>query len=326
MRGKSWIRGAFDGQPYRAYNALPDALLVNFQAVNFLFRPDATRGRVEIIPDPVLANVEIRNNMRLFRGGCNSGKSGISMVVGKTTERPRITFSGSLASQSAEYQLLRSVLDGPNYAYGAFRGLWEEQGGRLTGTLRQGQVPAGKTPFVTLPSLPLAEVIRMVNKFSNNVMSRQIFLTLGAEKLGPPGTLDKGRQAVLAALGRRGLSFPELEIDNGAGLSRSSRITPANLGRVLLAAYDSPYQPEFQASLSLSGLDGTTRRRFLKDPLAGEMHLKTGTLNGITAIAGFVRSQSGAEYAVVVVVTEAKATWGGGQDAQNALLRWVHQR
>ena len=318
--------GAFDGQPYRAYNALPDALLVNFQAVNFLFRPDATRGRVEIIPDPVLANVEIRNNMRLFRGGCNSGKSGISMVVGKTTERPRITFSGSLASKCAEYQLLRSVLDGPNYAYGAFRGLWEEQGGRLTGTLRQGQVPAGKTPFVTLPSLPLAEVIRMVNKFSNNVMSRQIFLTLGAEKLGPPGTLDKGRQAVLAALGRRGLSFPELEIDNGAGLSRSSRITPANLGRVLLAAYDSPYQPEFQASLSLSGLDGTTRRRFLKDPLAGEMHLKTGTLNGITAIAGFVRSQSGAEYAVVVVVTEAKATWGGGQDAQNALLRWVHQR
>ena len=318
--------GAFDGQPYRAYNALPDALLVNFQAVNFLFRPDAARGRIDIISDPLLANVEIRNNMRQFRGDCSSGKNGISMVVGATSARPRITFSGALANQCSEYQLLRSVLDGPSYAYGAFRGLWEEQGGHLTGSLRQGQVPAGKTPFVSFPSLPLAEVIRMVNKFSNNVMCRQIFLTMGAEKFGPPGTLDKGRQATLAALASRGLNFPELQVDNGAGLSRTSRITPANLGRVLLAAYNSEFQSEFQASLSLSGLDGTTRRRFLKDPLAGEMHLKTGTLNGITAIAGFVRSQSGAEYAVVVVVTEAKATWGGGQSAQNALLHWVHQR
>ena len=318
--------GAFDGQTYRAYNALPDALLVNYQAVNFTFRPDPARGRVEILADPVLANVEIRNNMRLVRGGCGSSKSGISMVVGNAPSRPRVTFSGALASQCEEYQLLRSILDGPAFAYGAFRGLWEEQGGRITGAVRQGQVPAGKTPLVTFRSPPLAEVIRSVNKFSNNVMTRQIFLTLGAEKFGPPGTLDKGEQATLATLSARGLRFSELELGNGAGLSRDTRISAASMGRLLLAAHASPFQAEFQASLSIAGLDGTTRKRFLRDPVAGDMHLKTGTLNGVASIAGFVHSESGADYAVVMIVNGPKATWGGALDAQNALLRWVHQR
>ena len=318
--------GAFDGQDYRVYNALPDALLVNYQSVNFIFRPDAARGRVDILADPALANVEILNKMRLFKGGCGSSKSGISMVVGSSPARPRVTFSGSLASQCGEYQLLRSVLDGPGYAYSAFRGLWEEQGGRLTGGFRQGQVPAGKTPFVTFQSPPLAEVIRSVNKFSNNVMARQIFLTLGAEKLGAPGTLEKGRRATTAALASQGLNFPELQLGNGAGLARETRISAGSLGRMLLAAHASPFQPEFQSSLSLSGLDGTTRRRFLNDPSPGDMHLKTGTLNGVTAIAGYVHSESGADYVVVMIVNQPKATWGGGKDAQNALLRWVHQR
>jgi len=318
--------GAFDGQTYRAYNALPDALLVNYQAVNFLFRPDARRGRVEILADPVLANLEVRNNMRLVRGGCGAAKSGISMVVGASETRPRVTFSGALASNCAEYQLLRSILDGPSFAYGAFRGLWEEQGGSLTGGARQGQVPPGKQPFLTFRSPPLAEVIRSVNKFSNNVMTRQIFLTLGAEQFGPPGTLDKAARATAEALASRGLRFPELQMGNGAGLARSTRISAASMGKLLLAAHASPFQPEFQASLSIAGLDGTTRKRFGRDPLAGDMHLKTGTLNGVSSIAGFVHGADGADYAVVMIVNDPKATWGGGQEAQNALLRWVHQR
>jgi D-alanyl-D-alanine carboxypeptidase/D-alanyl-D-alanine-endopeptidase (penicillin-binding protein 4) len=165
-----------------------------------------------------------------------------------------------------------------------------------------------------------------VNKFSNNVMTRQIFLTLGAEKFGPPGSLDKGSQAVTAALARRGLNLPELVMGNGAGLSRNTRISAAGLARVLLAAHASPFQPEFVASMSIAGRDGTTARRFNGEPADGEMHLKTGTLNDVTSIAGYVRAQSGAIYVVVVLVNEPRASWSGGQEAQNALLRWVHQR
>ncbi|MEZ5562760.1 MAG: D-alanyl-D-alanine carboxypeptidase/D-alanyl-D-alanine-endopeptidase [Gammaproteobacteria bacterium] len=318
--------GAFDGQEYRAYNVLPDALLVNFQSVNFSFRPDPARRTIGILSDPVLAEVEIDNRMTLFNGGCSSRGSHISMDVSRGPDRPRVIFSGKLANNCSEYQLLRSVLDGPAYAYATFRGLWEEQSGSIRGQMRLGQVPAGKKPLLSFSSPPLAEVIRPVNKLSNNVMTRQIFLTLGAEKLGPPGTLAKGRQAMEETLSRRGLRFPELEIDNGAGLSRDNRISAHSLGQLLLAARNSPYGAEFQASLSLAGLDGTTRRRFEGDSLAGQMHLKTGTLNGVTSIAGYVRSQSGAEYVVVAIANQPKATWGGGQEAQNALLRWASRQ
>jgi D-alanyl-D-alanine carboxypeptidase/D-alanyl-D-alanine-endopeptidase (penicillin-binding protein 4) len=318
--------GAFDGQEYRAYNVLPDALLINFQSVNFSFRPDPARRTIAILSDPVLAGVDIDNRMTLFNGGCSSRGSRISMAVSREQERPRVTFSGKLANNCSEYQLLRSLLDGPAYADASFRGLWEEQGGSIKGQMRLGQVPAGKEPLLTFLSPPLAEVIRPVNKLSNNVMTRQIFLTLGAEQLGPPGTLAKGRQVMDEALMRRGLGFPELDIGNGAGLSRDNRISVHSLGRLLLAARSSPFGAEFQASLSLAGLDGTTRRRFEDDSLAGRMHLKTGTLNGVTAIAGYVRAQSNDEYVVVAIANQPKATWGGGQAAQNALLRWVSRQ
>lgn len=318
--------GAFDGQAYRAYNVLPDALLINFQSVNFSFRPDPARRTIGILSDPVLAGVEIDNRMTLFSGGCNSRGSHISMDVRGEPAQPRVIFSGKLANNCSEYQLLRSLLDGPAYAYATFRGLWEEQGGSIRGQLRLGQVPAGKKPLLSFKSPPLAELIRPVNKLSNNVMTRQIFLTLGAEKLGAPGTLAKGRQVLEDALSRRGLGFPELQIGNGAGLSRDNRISASSLGRLLLAARSSPYGAEFQASLSLAGLDGTTKRRFEDDSLAGQMHLKTGTLNGVTSVAGYVRSQSGAEFVVVAIANQPKATWGGGQEAQNALLRWVNRQ
>jgi D-alanyl-D-alanine carboxypeptidase/D-alanyl-D-alanine-endopeptidase (penicillin-binding protein 4) len=317
--------GAFDGQPYKPYNTLPDALLLNFQAVNFTFQPDPVTGRVAILSDPELANLEIRNNMRLFRGNCSDKRGGINMTVVPGAE-PAVSFSGQLANNCSEYQLTRALPDGPTYVYGAFRSLWEEQGGTLGGKLRIGQVPPGKKPAVRFESLPLAEIIRPVNKFSNNVMTRQIYLTLGAERSGPPATMASGREALGAILQGAGLDFPELVIDNGAGLSRTTRIAARSLGRMLQHAAASPYRSEFEASLSIAGLDGTTRRRYRRDPMAGRLHLKTGSLNGVTAVAGFVRSESGKEYVVVAITNRSGPPYGGGMEAQQALLRWVYRR
>ena len=98
------------------------------------------------------------------------------------------------------------------------------------------------------------------------------------------------------------------------------------MARLLAEASGSAVQAEFRASMSIAGLDGTTRRRFQKDPMVGQLHLKTGSLNGVSSIAGYVRSRSGRDYAVVAMMNEAKATWGGGQEAQDALLRWVYER
>ncbi len=319
--------GAFDGQPYRSYNTLPDALLVNFQTANFLFRPDPVHGRVEILADPALADIEIRNRMRVFRGGCDARNSSISMVAGNDDRRrPVLTFSGALAAQCTEYQLSRALPNAPAFAHAVFKALWQEQGGTLAGGWRVGTAPSGRAPLAAIESPPLAEVIRSVNKYSNNVMTRHIFLTLGVAEGEGPATLDKSRQVVGRALRRHGLEFPELRVVNGAGLSRDTRISARSLGRLLLAVGESPLRAEFQASMSLAGLDGTTQRRFRRDPLAGRSRLKTGSLDGVSAIAGYVLSRSGEEYVVVVIANAPRATWGGGQEAQNALLRWVYGR
>lgn len=319
--------GAFDGQPYRSYNVLPDALLVNFQTVNFTFLPDPVSNRVEIVTEPRLANLEIQNRLQLASGACSGPRNAIRMTIAGEESRGRITFGGQVADSCGEQRINRaSLLPAPAFFYGVFRGLWEESGGTINGTLRLSGAPAGKKPFVSFESPPLAELIRPVNKFSNNVMTEHLFLTLGAERYGAPATPGKGRDAVRQLLGERRLVFPDLVLDNGSGLSRDTRISAQSMARLLLAAQDGLFAPEFMASLSLAGIDGTMRRRFREEPFRGRMHLKTGRLNGSLAVAGYVTSASGRRFVVVSLHDHPDATRGPGEEAQDALLRWVLQQ
>jgi D-alanyl-D-alanine carboxypeptidase/D-alanyl-D-alanine-endopeptidase (penicillin-binding protein 4) len=314
--------GDFDGRPYSPYNVVPDALLVNFQSVNFMFRPDAARGRVEITADPLPANLRIRNQVQLVDGRCGGTRNRINFTVAHEGAYDIATFTGHFSRQCSEYSVARSLMTGPAYAYGVFRALWEESGGAIRGGSRVGAVPAGLKTLATLESVPLTEVITAINKFSNNVMARHLLLTLGVERFGPPATVEKGQRAADEALAKLGLSFPELDIGNGAGLARDTRISARNLVRVLLAAEKGRYGSEFESSLALAGMDGTLRRRYRNDDFAGHMHLKTGTLNGVRSVAGYVRAPSGRTFAVAVILNAS----GWGEEAQAALLRWVYRQ
>lgn len=318
--------GAFDGQTYRIYNVAPDAFLVNFKAISFEFRPDPVGGQVSIVADPQPANLRIQNQMRLIEGGCRGFQNGVNFAVADDVNQPEIRFSGQYGRRCGESRLSRSVLSAPEYAYGVFTSLWQEGGGSLDGGLRVEPVPAGLEPLVEFDSPPLSEVIRAVNKWSNNVMTRQIFLTMGAERFGAPATTEKAREAVVMALAERGLDFQELRLDNGAGLSRDTRISARNLARVLLAADQSPFKAEFVSSLALAGLDGTMRRRFRNEPMAGQMHIKTGRLNGVFAMAGYVRTARGEEYVVAAIQNHPDAHRGPGEEAHSELLRWVYRQ
>ena len=318
--------GDFDGQAYRTYNVVPDAFLVNFQAIDFMFRPDSTGDGVEIIADPMPANLEIRNELRLTGGYCGGFQNGISVSISDAVQLDRVTFAGTYRRDCLEYHLSRTVLQAPTFAYGVFKSTWEKMGGVLQGALRVGRVPETLDSFVSVASPPLSEVIRSINKWSNNVMARHLLLTLGAERFGPPATVEKGRRAAMMLLAEQGLDFPELRIDNGAGLSRKTRISAGNLGRALLAANSSIYSAEFISSLPLAGLDGTLRRRFQDEGLTGRMHLKTGRLTGVFAMAGYLRAQSGREYVVVAIQNHSDAHRGPGEEAQSEFLRWVYQQ
>jgi serine-type D-Ala-D-Ala carboxypeptidase/endopeptidase (penicillin-binding protein 4) len=315
--------GAFDGQPYRTYNVVPNALLMNFKAVQFQFRPDPVRGRVSVTTDPVLANLEIDNNLALGDGPCGGYQAGISFNHAEVDSLERVVLDGKFSRRCSVYGMGRTVLQHDTFAFGLFSSLWKEVGGSLAGKLRKAQIPLDATPALVWQSKPLGEVVRSINKNSNNVMTRQLLYTLGAEAAGAPGTRDKGVAAVRELLTARGLDVDSLMLQNGAGLSRDERASMQFLVDLLRAAYRSPYAPEFIASLSLGGLDGTTRGRFDSSPASGVMHLKTGRLDHVSAVAGYVRAANEKTYVVAVVMNSPDAHRGPGQELEEAVLRYT---
>jgi serine-type D-Ala-D-Ala carboxypeptidase/endopeptidase (penicillin-binding protein 4) len=307
----------FDGQPLRAYNVLPRALLVNFQAVQIRLLPQPRRLRV--VADPAVA---VDNRIKLIGGPCHGGGHGWSMRVGKG-KQTRLLFQGNYASACGETEIYRVLSESGPYVHGVFEALWEEQGARQKGSWREGVTPANAPLLYTFRSPPLTDVVRLINKFSNNVMTRQLLLTLGAERFGAPGTSENGGRAVREWLERRRLNFPELVLDNGAGLSREARISARSLGRLLLAAYQSPYMPEFMSALPVSGQDGTLINRFSGE-LAGRLHLKTGSLDGVRSLAGYVLDAAGRWVVVVSLYNDPRANSAAAEAAQRALLEWIY--
>jgi D-alanyl-D-alanine carboxypeptidase/D-alanyl-D-alanine-endopeptidase (penicillin-binding protein 4) len=178
---------------------------------------------------------------------------------------------------------------------------------------------------LSFSSLPLADIITYVNKHSNNVMARQLLLTLSAEVLGSPGTEEGGREVVADWLVDRGIETPQLMFTNGAGLSRDTRISAQDMAALLEFAWRQPYMPEFVSSMSLAGRDGTTRRRFDDAGLDGSAHLKTGSLDHVTTIAGYLQARSGRRFAVVTMQNYQDIHRGPGQEVQEAVLRWAYE-
>jgi D-alanyl-D-alanine carboxypeptidase/D-alanyl-D-alanine-endopeptidase (penicillin-binding protein 4) len=316
--------GAFDRQPYRTYNVVPNALLMNYKAVQFQFKADPAHGRVNVATDPVLANLRIDNNLVLVDGPCRGYQAGISFNHANPGSLERVVLDGQFSRRCNVYGLGRTVLQHDTFAFGLFSSLWKEVGGSFAGKLRKAQLPPEATPALVWQSKPLGEVVRSINKNSNNVMTRQLLYTLGAEVAGAPGIRANGVAAVRDLLATRGIDTSTLMLQNGAGLSRDERASMQFLVDLLRAAYRSPYAPEFIASLSLGGLDGTTRRRFDSSmPDSGVMHLKTGRLDHVSAVAGYVRAANEKTYVVAVVMNSEDAHRGPGQELEEAVLRYA---
>jgi D-alanyl-D-alanine carboxypeptidase/D-alanyl-D-alanine-endopeptidase (penicillin-binding protein 4) len=315
--------GGFDGQRYRTYNALPYALLTNFNAVDFILRPEGTQ--VDIRTDPMLPNLRIDNRLTVQRGQC---RGTIDVAMRAVSEGPEqaVSFTGAMPSGCGEYYFPRSIMDGPSFSYGVFRGVWDGMGGVIDGGMRVGVAPAHARPMYSIESPPLVEVVRTINKYSNNVMARQLLINIGAERFGAPGTQDKGIAAVREWLTKRDIAMPELVLENGAGLSRETRISAHSLARMLMAAHASPYEAELIASMPLSAMDGTLRRRFTDAGMAGRLHLKTGRLDDVSGLAGYVFAPSGRRYVLVSLHNDRNVHLGPGSAVQNALVRWVFAR
>jgi serine-type D-Ala-D-Ala carboxypeptidase/endopeptidase (penicillin-binding protein 4) len=320
----SYDPGAFDNEPLRTYNVAPNALMMNFKAVHYLFEPNLATSTVDLTLLPALENLQVVNQLSLADGQCRGYQRGITITANESANR--MIFSGHFPNGCNSWSMYRTALSHNEFAYGMFKALWRESGGTLAGGWKNVVHGDGEEePFLSFESPPLADVITMVNKHSNNVMARQILLTLAAEEYGAPGMIGNGQKVIEGWLQARDIDFAGLELDNGAGLSREARISARQVASLLRYAYDSRFMPEFMSSLSLAGLDGTLTHRFRDDPLTGMAHIKTGSLDDVTGIAGYLQSRAGKRYIVVALQNFDGVHRGTGEEVQAALFRWLYE-
>lgn len=310
--------GAFDGEPLRPYNATPDALLINFKSQMFRFVPDPLAGVARIDMEPPLAGVQVPREVPLAAGPCNDWRSRLRADF-STVLQPR--FEGAFPASCGERAWPVAHPEPDQMSLRAVAGMWQSLGGAWGGQVREGMTPPLAQERLVLESPSLAEVVRDVNKFSNNVMAQHVLLAL-AQSTGQAATYAGARERLAQWWAQRiGARFPLPVIDNGSGLSRDARITAEALARLLQVAYASPMMAELMTSLPASGLDGTLRR----SPMgAGLAHLKTGSLRDVQALAGYVHRADGQRLVLVAIVNHPNA--GAARPALDALVQWAAQR
>lgn len=313
--GSAGSNTPFDDQPLRPYNVRPDALLLNWKSVRLQLGVGGDKLQIQAEPQP--ANLYLISQVALTEGECGDWRSRLRADVSTHTDRFHLVITGSYPRSCGKQTWHLGVLDHPNYVYGVFRQLWEELGGSIAGAPGDARVPPSAPQLAMIESPPLAELIRDINKFSNNVMTRQLYLSLG------DGSAGGAEKAVRLWLEKKSLSMPELVLDNGSGLSRSERISAQSLAALLNSAWQSPLMPEFIASLPIIGVDGTMKKRLRDNGAFGQGHIKTGTLDGVKTIAGYVRDKKGKWQIVVFLINHPNAA--AGQGAQDALLNWVNE-
>jgi D-alanyl-D-alanine carboxypeptidase/D-alanyl-D-alanine-endopeptidase (penicillin-binding protein 4) len=307
--------GEFDGERLRPYNAAPDALLLNYKSVVMTFVPDRSANAAHVSVDPPLAGVQTQNHVPLSETDCNDYRAALKADL---SDPARIRFAGRYPANCGERVWPLAYAEPTRFAARAVEGMWREMGGQLRGNVREGQVPAGLAPAFELSSPPLAEVIRDINKYSNNVMAQQLFLTLSLQQQGT-GTLAGSRALVQGWWKERFGAGDVPVLDNGSGLSRHERITAGALGKLLQYAWASPLMPELMSSLPISGVDGTLRR--VRNRSQGNAHLKTGSLRDVAAVAGYVHALSGKRYVLVAIVNHPNAH--AARPAIEALMDWT---
>jgi len=214
------------------------------------------------------------------------------------------------------------LLKPSTYAFGTFVELWRQSGGEFSGKMRTEATPADAKLLFSYDSLSLAEIVRLTNKHSSNLMARHLLLTIGKERYGEPATLEKGVSAMADWAREHGFDLSNVDIDNGSGLSRSTHISVLQMAKILSAAYHSRFAPEFLASLPLAGLDGTLRARMKSTP-AGSVRLKTGHLDGVSGVAGYVTTPAGKTFVLVSLVNDSRTDSGAAEPVHAALVNWM---
>ncbi len=307
----------FDGESLRPYNVQPAALLLNYRSVLHSFVPDRAAGVARVVTMPLPAGSQVDGSVPLADGPCGDWRAALRASFGPGRTR----FAGSYPVACGERTWPVADPQPESFDARLVQALWAGLGGRLLGSVREGVAPTGRPPTFEVNSPALAELVRDINKFSNNVMAQQLFLTLALQQAPDRAATPEAARETLTRwlIERTGpVGTDEPVIDNGSGLSRLTRLSAARLALLLRLAWSGPVMSELMSSLPILGSDGTLRRTVAGQ---GSAHLKTGSLRDVQGLAGYVLSEGGRRYVLVAIVNHPRA--GQARPALEALVRWA---
>lgn len=288
-----------------AYYPPLGALSLNYNTVALYVGPGAEVGgpaRVEM--ETPSGTVEIDNQATT---GSAHGRRWLEIDRELDGTKTRFTVTGVVPAESETNRYYRSVGDATAYFTGAFAALCKQEGIKVSGHFVDGSTPDDAVLLVRQESPSLGVILQTVDKHSNNFMAETVLMALGAESVGAPGTTEKGLTVVHAYLEDLGLDLEGTSIVNGSGLTRDGGVRPEMLTAVLLDMHaDRQVGAEFRAALAIGGLDGTLRSRFRGDGQVGRVRGKTGSLNGVHCLTGYVDSADGEIYAFAFLVNDIR--------------------
>ena len=306
---------SFDGEPLRPYNAAPDALLVNFKSLLVHFSPDRAANVAHVHLEPPMSGVQFPATVALNNGDCADYRSSLKA---DWTQPTRILFSGSFPASCGDKIWPIAYSASGQFLNRALLGMWQQVGGQMSGQVREGLVPSGLKPVFEVESAPLSDVIRSINKYSNNVMAQQVFLTLSQQQSGVGSFAASGK--VVQQWWRERVGGEPPVLDNGSGLSRDERISASGLAQLLQTMWRSPNMSELMSSLPVTGTDGTLKR----SKAQAVAHLKTGSLRDVAGIAGYVDGANAKRWILVAVLNHPNAN--AARPALDALIDWAAQQ
>ena len=314
---------AFDGDASQAYNVRPWAALTNFKASKLVVDPKSK----QLVLDPPLADVQLRYDVKVLRGRCRGGATRVSVTDGATPAgRSQVAVNGTQVRACGPLQFYAAMLDHQQFVHGIFKAAWKNMGGQFLGRTRiePGAAKRARPLYAWQSSLDLGEVVHQINKFSNNVMTRMLLLEMAAAKGQGALAPEVAGQWLHGWYRSQGMPMASLTMENGSGLSRQARISAGDMVVLLARAAQSPQARWFEQSLPVVGIDGTMKTRLRLDPVAGQAQIKTGTLQEVRAIAGYVTAASGRRYALSLMIN-GKYPAERALHAQDELLRWVYR-
>lgn len=287
---------AWDAVSARAFHAPVGALTANYGSFAVEIQPPHAGAPLRIGLDPPLPMFELVDRTK-------PGSGALDVARQSAGERERIVVSGSPPTDGDAVLLYRSVADPARYAAAVLRMQLAAQGIAVDGQDRLAPVPAGFHELLAFEGKPLADILRLLMKFSNNNIAEMLLKNLGAAQDGPPGTWITGVAAARQRLVALGVPSSGFQTVDGSGLSPANRVTPRTLVTALrIAGASFTFGPELLSALPIAARDGTLSKRAAA--AADAVRAKTGLLNGAAALSGFARTPDGTDLIFSLIVND----------------------